>query len=75
MMLQRMNYQAEADKYNALSNQINAGLEALSGIGRENFIRNQINTNTALNGYRTLGNGVGAYLPYNCGGLLKKYKK
>ena len=75
LMLQRYNYQAEADKYNAVSNQINAGLEALSGIGRENFIRNQINSNTALNGYRTLGNGIGAYMPYNCGGFLKKYKK
>ena len=77
LMLQRWNYQAEADKYNALSNQINAGLEALSGIGRENFIRNQINSNTALNGYKTLGNGIGAYIPgygyiRKCGGKIKK---
>ena len=77
LMLQRYNYQAEADKYNAVSNQINAGLEALSGIGRENYIRNQINTNTALNGYRALGNGIGAYIPEygyirKCGGKIKK---
>ena len=74
LRLQLLNYQAEADKYNALSNQINAGLVALSGIGRENFVMNQINSNTALNGYRTIGNGVGAYFS-NCGGFLKKYKK
>lgn len=87
LLIQRLNYQAETDKYNAMSNQINAGLEALAGIGRENFARNQINTNTALEGEKALGAGVGAYNPYglygypygqrlaSCGGKIKKSKK
>ena len=85
LMLQRLNYEAEGQKYNALSNQLNAGFNALAGIGRENFARNQANSNTALEGYKTLGAGVGAHLPYYelfnpviygaLGGYLKKIKK
>lgn len=85
LMIQRLNYDAEGQKYNALSNQLNAGLNALAGIGRENFARNQANSNTTLEGYKTLGAGVGAHLPYYdlfnpviygaLGGYLKKIKK
>ena len=63
LMLQRLNYASEADKYNAISNQINAGLEALSGIGRENFTMNQINTNPAFLGYGYGANGGIFYNP------------
>lgn len=55
-LAQRLNYQAEGDKYTAISNQISNGLKALSGIGQENFAMNQINTNPAFLGY-----GVGAH--------------
>jgi len=82
LMLQRLNYGAEGEKYAALSNQLNAGFNALAGIGRENFFRNQANSNTALEGYRTLAGGYGRYLPdydfWNtaaCGGHIKKSKK
>lgn len=85
LMLQRLNYDAEGQKYNALSNQLNAGFNALAGIGRENFAMNQANSNTTLEGYKTLGSGVGAHLPYYelfnpviygaLGGYLKKIKK
>ena len=54
---QRLNYGAEGDKYKAISNQISNGLQALSGIGRENFAMNQINTNPAYLGYRVGPNG------------------
>lgn len=82
LMLQRLNYGAEGEKYAALSNQLNAGFNALAGIGMENFFRNQANSNTALEGYRTLAGGYGRYLPdydfWNigaCGGHIKKSKK
>ena len=83
LMLQRLNYEAEGQKYNALSNQLNAGFNALAGIGRENFARNQANSNTTLEGYKALGAGIGAHLPYYdipviysaLGGYLKKIKK
>lgn len=57
LMVQRLNSQAEADKYTAISNQISNGLQALSGIGQENFAMNQINTNPAFLGYRAGANG------------------
>lgn len=57
LMIQRLNNQAEADKYTAISNQISNGLQALSGIGQENFAMNQINTNPANLGYRYGPNG------------------
>lgn len=61
LMVQRLNNQAEADKYTAISNQISNGLQALSGIGQENFAMNQINTNPAFLGYRVGPNGVQYY--------------
>jgi len=76
---QRFNQEEETAKYAALSNQINAGLDALAGIGTENFRMNQANTNTALMGYQVLPDGRGGYKLVStgkCGGtLLKKYKK
>ena len=65
LMVQRLNYGAEGDKYTAISNQISNGLQALSGIGKENFAMNQINTNPAFLGYGVGANGVNYYLnPY-----------
>lgn len=65
LMVQRLNNQAEADKYTAISNQISNGLQALSGIGQENFAMNQINTNPAFLGYRVGPNGAQYYFnPY-----------
>lgn len=77
LMVQRLNNQAEAEKYQAISNQISNGLQALSGIGQENFAMNQINTNPYYLGYRIAPNGAIGYYPwYSCnGGFLKKYKK
>ena len=77
LMIQRLNNQAEADKYTAISNQISNGLQALSGIGQENFAMNQVNTNPAFLGYRVAPDGTMRYMPwYNCnGGFLKKFKK
>ena len=62
LMVQRLNYEAEGDKYNSISNQISNGLQALSGIGQENFAMNQINTNPAFLGYKT---GVSGGVFYN----------
>ena len=77
LQLQQLNYAAEGDKYAAISNQISNALQALSGIGQENFAMNQVNSNPANEGYGVLGGGVGAYLPYyyrrnyKCGGKKK----
>ena len=72
---QRLNYEAEAQKYAAIQNQIDAVNQALAGIGRENFAMNQLNSNTAFN-YGVGRNGWGYYqgLPYYaaCGGKMKK---
>ena len=77
LMVQRLNNQAEAEKYQAISNQISNGLQALSGIGQENFAMNQVNTNPSFLGYRVAPNGAMRYMPwYSCnGGFLKKFKK
>ena len=63
LMVQRLNNQAEAEKYQAISNQISNGLQALSGIGQENFAMNQVNTNPAYLGYRVGPNGAMFYNP------------
>ena len=72
---QRLNYEAERQKYAALQTQLNAIAEALSGIGQENFVFNQLNTNRAL--YDSLfPNGAAIYRGAKFGGpLLKPYKK
>ena len=62
MNVQRLNYGAEGDKYAAISNQIANGLQALSGIGKENFAMNQVNSNRAFLGY---GAGPNGWMLYN----------
>ena len=72
-----LNNQAEQAKYNAFGQNLGNALQALSGIGQENFAMNQLNTNTALGWY--VGPDGRAYYRgpnwSNCGGLLKKIKK
>ena len=74
LQIQQLNNAAEGEKYAAVSNQISNALQALSGIGQENFAMNQVNSNPANEGYGVLGGGIGAYLPYyyrrnyKCGG-------
>lgn len=72
-----LNNQAEQAKYNAFGQNLGNALQALSGIGQENFAMNQLNTNTALGWY--VGPDGRAYYRgpnwNNCGGLLKKIKK
>lgn len=57
LMIQRLNNAAEGEKYTAISNQLDNGLQALSGIGKENFSMNQINTNPYFMGYNVGPNG------------------
>ena len=64
LMIQQLNNEAESAKYAAVSNQINNALQALSGIGQENYAMNQANSNTALEGYGAIGGGIAQYLPY-----------
>ena len=77
LQIQQLNNEAEGAKYAAVSNQISNALQALSGIGQENFAMNQVNSNPANEGYGILGGGIGAYLPYyyrrnyKCGGKKK----
>lgn len=70
LMTQRLNYAAEGDKYQAISNQISNGLQALSGIGKENFAMNQINTNPAFLGYGVGPNGGMYYNP-----MTRRYER
>lgn len=78
LQLQQLNYGAEGDKYAAISNQISNALQALSGIGQENFAMNQVNSNPENEGYGAFSNGVVMYDPYRykravfkCGGKKK----
>ena len=79
LQLQQLNYAAEGDKYAAISNQISNALQALSGIGQENFVMNQVNSNPANEGYGAFNSGVIMYDPYRyaramkfkCGGKKK----
>ena len=82
LTLQQLNYGAEGDKYAAVSNQISNALQALSGIGQENFAMNQVNTNPYNEGYGTFGNGAIVYAPgmwripkKKCGGKIQRKKK
>ena len=63
MMKQRLNYAADAEKYQAIGNEIDAATEALSNIGRENFEMNQINSNRGFLGYGTNPAGWMTYNP------------
>lgn len=73
---QRLNYEAEAQKYAAIQNQLDNVNKALAGIGRENTYLNQINFDNAYD-YAAAPNGVSMYAPRyaKCGGFIKKYKK
>ena len=77
LQLQQLNYGAEGQKYAAIANQINSALDALQGIGRENFAMNQINSNPAFEGYGVTPQGILNYLANmsDCGGFIKKIKK
>ena len=78
LALQRLNNQAESEKYAAVSANLSNALQGLSNIGRQNFTMNQINSNRALYDY-LFPNGVSAYKGVDNvasrGGLLLKYKK
>ena len=78
--MQRQLYEAQdrQNRYNAISGNLDAVGQALSGIGQENFVMNQINSNRAL--YDALArNGMAYYkgIPSAFGGhiMLKRYKK
>ena len=75
LAIQRLNNEAEAEKYAAISNQVSNALQALSAIGKENFAMNQVNSNAANEGYGVLGGGIGAYLPYMYQRLMNDQKK
>lgn len=69
---QRLNYAAEGDKYSAISNQLDQVGQALSNIGRENFVMNQVNS---MADYEVLPDGRVVYSPRARGGrLMRMYK-
>ena len=73
LMLQRLNDEAETQKYAALSQELGYGLDALSKMGDENLAFNMVNSVSPY-GYRNKSGRV-VYRPASCGGLLlKKYK-
>ena len=74
---QRLNYEAEGQKYAAIQSSLDSIAQALSGVGQENAVLNALNTNTAL--YHWLSpNRVAAYKAgtneSKDGGKLKKKK-
>lgn len=72
---QQLNNEAEGQKYQAVSANLSNALQALSNIGRQNFIMNQINSNRALYD-QLMPNGVALYDPWaKYGGYIKKLKK
>lgn len=86
LQLQQLNNAAEGEKFAAVSNQVSNGLQALSGIGQENFAMNQVNSNPYFEGYGVFGNGTMQYAPWlwnyagtpkkeNCGGHIQRKKK
>lgn len=70
LYIQRLNNQAESEKYAALQRQYDAIAEALSAIGRENVTLNQINSNTALP-WNVGHNGWAYYAPSGANTLLR----
>lgn len=74
VMGQRLNNQAESEKYAAVSQNLSNALQGLSNIGRQNFILNQVNSNRALYD-RALPNGWAYYNPNSYGGFIKTIKK
>ena len=71
--IQRLNYDAEGQKYAALQSNINAIAQGLAGIGKENAVMNMINSNPYLQ-YKLRDDFTQAYNKA-LGGFLKKYKK
>lgn len=74
---QRLNYDAEGQKYAAIQSSLDSVAQALSGMGQENSILNALNSNTAL--YHWLSpNRVAAYKAgtneSKDGGFLRKKK-
>lgn len=74
---QRLNYEAEGQKYAAIQSSLDSIAQALSGIGQENAVLNALNSNTAL--YHWLSpNRVAAYKAdtneSKDGGFLRKKK-
>lgn len=70
LYIQRLNNQAESEKYAALQRQYDAIAEALSAIGSENVTLNQINSNTALP-WNVGHNGWAYYAPSGANTLLR----
>ena len=71
---QRLNYDAEAQKYAAIQNQLDQAAGALSNIGRENFMMNQINGDEGYR-YFIAPNGNTFYkVNRKCGGKIKTKK-
>lgn len=71
---QRLNYDAEAQKYAAIQNQLDQAAGALSSIGRENFMMNQINGDEGYR-YFIAPNGNTFYkVNRKCGGKIKTKK-
>jgi len=67
-----MNNEAEQAKYNAVGTNLNALAEGLAGIGKENFVMNQINNNPALLQYLFPGART---VNKKSGGKIKTKKK
>lgn len=74
LQIQQLNNAAEGEKYAAVSNQISNALQALSGIGQENFAMNQVNSNPYNEGYGVFGNGVISYDPYRYNRIIGNIK-
>ena len=74
LQIQQANNEAEGAKYAAVSNQISNALQALSGIGQENFAMNQVNSNPYNEGYGVFGNGVISYDPYRYNRIMGNIK-
>lgn len=79
LMMQRLNNEAEGEKYTALSGNIAAMSKDLAGIGKENFSMNSISDNPYFN-YSINPDGSITFTPKQqntgrCGGFIKRYKK
>ncbi len=73
LMQQRLNYEAEGQKYAAIQSNIDALAKGLAGVGQENFAFNQINSNPYYRyGYDGKTGTVGYH--HGNGGLMRKYK-
>ena len=62
LQLQMLNNQAEGQKWQAVSNQLKPGINALGAIGQENFNMNMVNSNPYFEGYGISPYGYMNYL-------------